>query len=169
MLLDVTWHALEPIDESFFRTAPHRYHFDVALPVSPERLWESLQSDESMAAWGPALKSLRWTSPRPFGVGTTREVTLPLSLITVRERFLRWDEGRGYSFAVYEANRPLLRRFGENYAVEAGTGGGSRFVWTVAIEPAPKYRRLVDLGRPVNQFAFGQMARSARSYFAKHP
>src|SRR6476661_6467816 len=168
MLDDMSWYSLEPIDESFFTTAPHRYHYRVDLPVPPERLWESLQSEESMAAWGPALKSLRWTSPRPFGVGTSREVTLPLGLITVRERFFRWDEGKGYGFAVYEANRPLLRRFGENYDVEAREGG-SRFVWTVAIEPAPKYRRLVDLGRPVNQFAFGQMARSAKSYFAKHP
>ena len=47
----------------------------------PEQVWESLASDESIAAWpmGPGIRiGLRWTSPRPFGIGTTREVRLPL-------------------------------------------------------------------------------------------
>ena len=27
-------------------------------------------------AWGPTVKEVNWLSPRPFGVGTTREVVL---------------------------------------------------------------------------------------------
>lgn len=164
----VTWHRLEPVDESFFATAEHRYEFPIDLPVPTERVWESLASDRSVADWGLGVRSLRWTSPRPFGVGTTREVQLPLGLMTVRERFLVWDEGKRYAFEVYEANRGLLRRFAENYVLE-DRPQGSRLTWTIAIEPNPRAKLLVDLGRPLNRVAFGQFARGARSYFAKHP
>ncbi len=163
------WHQLQPVDESFFKTAPHLYRYPVDLDVPPERVWESLQSDESLAAWGMGVRSLRWLNPRPFGVGTMREVVLPLGTMTVREKFFIWDEGERYSFYVAEANRPLVRRFAEDYIVESRPGGGSRFTWTIGIEPEPKFRRLVDLGRPMNRMAFGQVARSAKSYFAKHP
>ncbi|HEY2296866.1 MAG TPA: SRPBCC family protein [Jatrophihabitans sp.] len=164
----MSWQALDPVDESFFETADHRYVFPIDLDVSSERVWESLQSERSVADWGLGVKSLRWTSPRPFGVGTTREVVLPLGLMTVRERYIAWDEGKRYAFEVYQANRNFYRRFAENYVVEP-RGAGSRLTWTIAIEPRAKYKRFVDLGRPVNRLAFGQFARGARSYFAKRP
>lgn len=162
------WHPLEAVDESFFDTAPHRYVYPIDLAVAPERVWQSLTSDESVAGWGFAVRSVRWTSPRPFGVGTTREVVLPLGVITVRERFIVWENGSRYAFEVYEATRGLFRRFAENYVVER-RAGGSRLTWTVALEPRPKLRGAVELGRPLNRLAFGQVARQARSYFAKQP
>jgi carbon monoxide dehydrogenase subunit G len=164
----MAWHRLESVDDSFFVTADHRYEFPIDLDVPPERVWESIASDESVGAWGLGVQSLHWTSPRPFGIGTTREVKLPLGIMTVRERFFVWDEGKRYAFEVYEANRGFYRRFAENYVIEP-RGNGSRLTWTIAVEPQPKLRRLVDLGRPLNRLAFGQFARGARSYFAKHP
>lgn len=163
------WHQLQPADESFFRSAPHRYRYPVDLDVAPERVWESLQSDESLAAWGMGVRSLRWLDPRPFGVGTRREVVLPLKSMTVREKFFIWEDGKRYAFFVAEANRPFVRRFAEDYTVEARPGGGSCFTWTIAIEPEPRFKLLVDAGRPVNKLAFGQVARSAKKYFAAQP
>jgi len=164
----MSWYPLDAVDESFFETADHRYVFPIDLDVPPERVWESLQSDRSVADWGLGVQSLRWTSPRPFGVGTTREVVLPLKIMAVRERFIVWDEGSRYAFEVYEANRNFYRRFAENYVLEQ-RGSGARLTWTIAVEPRPKLKRLTDLGRPLNHLAFGQFARAARSYFAKHP
>lgn len=162
----MTWHRLESIDETFFDTAPLRfvYRLDVAVPA--ETVWDSLQSDESIAAWGPGVRQVRWLSPRPFGVGTTREVELAMGIATVRERFLVWDEGKRYAFEVYESNRSGFQRFGENYVLEE-RNGGSRLTWTVAIELQPKLRRLAPVLGPVNKLAFGQMARAGRSYFAR--
>ena len=68
--------------------------------------------------------------------------------MTVRERFFRWDEGdSGYSFYVESANRPGIRRFAEDYEIEPD-GTGSRFTWTIAIEPAPRAARVLGLTRP---------------------
>ena len=41
--------------------------------------------------------------------------------LRVHERFIRWDKGHGYSFAVYEASVPVFRRTAENYEA-AGEG-----------------------------------------------
>lgn len=166
-----TWHRLEPADASFFASAPQLHRFLIDVDVSPERVWESLASDESIAAWplGRGLSvGLRWTSARPFGVDATREVTLPLGLATVRERFFRWDEGRGYSFFAEQINRPGFRRFAEDYAIEP-RGTGARLTWIVAIEPDAHGARLGAVTRPLNRLAFGRTAHAGRKYFAQHP
>ena len=166
----MAWHRLEPADASIFASAPQLYRYPVRLDVPPERVWESLASDESIAAWpmGPGLRiKLRWTSPRPFGIGTTREVGLPFGAMTVRERFFRWDEGKGYSFYVESANRPGIRRFAEDYAIEPD-GSGCRFTWTIAIEPVPRTAPLMALTRPLNRLSFGRVAAGAKKYFAQY-
>ncbi len=122
----MAWHELRPTDQSIFQTAPDVHAFGVELAGRSERVWESLASDESLAGWpmGPGLGlHLRWTSPRPFGVGTTRDVTLPLRSVTLRERFFRWDPGYGYSFYAEQANRPGLEAFAENYDLTGRPGG----------------------------------------------
>jgi uncharacterized protein YndB with AHSA1/START domain len=161
-----TWYPLEPADETFFSTAPFRHTYPVELPVPPERLWASLTSDEGMAAWGLGV-GLQWTSPRPFGVGTTRTVVLPLHAMTVHEHFFRWDDGRRKSFYVEEANHRMLKRFAEDYLVEA-TPGGSRFTWTIALEPLPSTALLVRASDPVNRLACRAVPMRAKAYFAKH-
>jgi hypothetical protein len=136
--------------------------------ATPERVWESLASDASLAAWGPSVKEVNWLSPRPFGVGTTREVVLAGGAPRVRERFIRWDEGRGYTFAVDEASVPVFRHFVEDYAVEAD-GDATMFTWTVAIEPKSALALPFKLLSPVLKAAFGRTASDGRKYFAKHP
>jgi hypothetical protein len=162
------WYPLEPCDETFFDTAPYVHRYPVELDVAPERVWESLTSDRALAAWGLGLHSLRWTSPRPFGIGTTREVVLPGKAMAVREKFFRWEDGHRKSFHAVAADRPLLRRFAEDYLVEP-TRGGSRFTWTIAMEPAQRYGLLVRISDPANRLLFRSVPTRARAYFAKHP
>ncbi|MDT4986597.1 MAG: hypothetical protein QOI74_691 [Micromonosporaceae bacterium] len=160
------WYRFDPADAGTFETASQVYRFPVRLPVPPPRVWESLASDESLAAWGLGLRRLTWTSDRPFGVGTTREVVLPLGSMTVRERFFRWDEGSGYSFYVAEANRPGIRQFAEDYVVEPD-GDGALLTWTIAIEARSRLAPLMRVLGPVNKMAFGQFATGARKYFTQ--
>lgn len=166
-LADVRWYALEPADSSFFSTAPVRLDFSAHFAAPPLRVWESLTSDQSVAAWGRAVQSVRWTSPRPLGVGSTREVVLALNTATVREEFFRWDEGRGYSFCARESNRPGLRRFAEDYEVSAA-GTGTLFTWQVALEPVPAATAATRLLAPALRVVLGQLVRDGVRYFA-HP
>ena len=112
------WYSLDLADADFLASAPHIFRYQKRFAAPPQRVWESLASDESVAAWGPSIKEVRWTAPRPFGVGTTREVALAGGVIRLHERFFRWDEGTGYSFSGYEATVPGLRRFAGRLAGE---------------------------------------------------
>lgn len=157
------WFALEPADAGFFDSAPHVFRYEKHYDATPEQVWDSLQSDASLSAWGPTVTALTWTSPRPFGVGTTRSVSLGPA--QVHERFFRWDEGSGYGFYVYESNAPLFRRFAEDYRVEPD-GTGTRFTWVVAIEPVGAMRLPFRLLAPLVKAGFGRMASDGTRYFA---
>jgi carbon monoxide dehydrogenase subunit G len=160
------WYAVEPADANFFTSAPHVFRYSKRFAAPPEKVWESLTSDESLAAWSPTVSSLTWLSPRPFGVGTTREVALAPGLVRVHERYFRWDEGRGNSFFVYEANAPVFKRFAEDYEVEP-EGDGTRFTWTVAIEPKGVLALPFKALAPALKLAFGRLASDGERYFAR--
>lgn len=160
--------ALESADAEFFRTAPHIFTYRKVFAAPPERVWESLASDESLAAWGPAIQKVTWLTPRPFGVGTRREVTLAPGLTgPAQETFFRWDEGQGYSFFVDHAPIPALRRLAEDYVVEPTGDGQTQFTWIVAVEAKPAFALPFKLVAPVIKAAFGRMASDGQKYFAK--
>jgi hypothetical protein len=160
------WYPLEPSDAGVLASAPHVFRYRMQYAATPERVWESLASDASLSAWGSSLKQLNWLSPRPFGIGTTREVVLAPGAPRLRERFIRWDEGSGYSFVVYEASVPVFRHFVEDYVVEAD-GDNTLFTWTVAIEPKRAFAVPFKLLSPVLKVAFGRAASDGKKYFAK--
>lgn len=162
----MAWHSLEPADAGLFDSAPHILRYRKHFAATPEHVWESLSSDASLQAWGPTVSSLTWLSARPFGVGTEREVALAPGLIKVRERFFRWDEGRGYSFHAVEANAPLFRKFAEDYVLTP-EGDGTRFDWTVAIQPRDVLTLPFKALAPVLKVAFGRLASDGEKYFAR--
>lgn len=130
---------LEPFDVDFFESAPQRRSYVLDLPVSPARVWRGLTASNPLW-WCRLLSPAEYTSPRPYGVGTTRTVAV-LGVLRFQERFIRWEEGRRKSFLVDRLNAPLYRRFGEDYLVERADGG-CRFTWTFAYEPALKVDRV---------------------------
>lgn len=159
------WHALQSADADFFDSAPHVFTYQKRFAAPPAKVWEQLTSDQSISAWGPATKEVNWTSPRPFGIGTTREV-VALGGATMRERFFRWDEGGRHSFAAYESTLPLFTRFAEDYIVEPD-GNNTLFTWTLAIEPKSALALPVKLLAPVIKAAFGRVPGDGQRYWAK--
>jgi hypothetical protein len=160
------WHPLEPADDDFFTSAPHVFRYQKRFAATPEQVWASLTSDISIAAWGPSIKEVNWTSPRPFGVGTTRDV-VAFGGSTMRERYFRWHEGSSHAFYAYESKLPIFKRFAEDYVVEAD-GAETLFTWTVAIEPKNAFRHPLKVLAPVLKAGLGQVPSGGQRYFAKH-
>jgi hypothetical protein len=158
---------LEPADAEFFTTAPHILTYVKHFAAPPEKVWESLVSEESLAAWGPSVQRVTWRSPRPFGVGSTREVVLAPGLARVQETFFRWEEGHRYSFYANQANFPALRRLAEDYLIEPAGAGRTKFTWVVAVEPQPLFAVPFKALVPVLRMAFGRMASDGEKYFAR--
>ena len=160
------WYHLEPTDADVFEQAPHVFTYQKRFAAPPDQVWEQLTSDASITAWGPATKDVNWTSPRPFGVGTTREVHA-LGGPRMRERFFRWEEGTRKSFASYESTLPLFKRFAEDYSVEPD-GADTLVTWVVAMEPTDKLALPFTVLAPAVKAAFGRLLGDGQRFWAKN-
>ncbi len=154
------WFTAKPVEETFFDTAPFRLRaeFDILRPAT--QVWADLTADSPLT-WCRILQSITWTSPRPFGVGTTRTARSIGAVNVLKERFFRWEEGRRQSFYVLEASVPLFRRFAEDYLVEPTSESSCRFAWTIAIEPRPAAR----IVNPANRLLLGTLFRDTRKHY----
>ena len=133
------WFKAQPVDSTFLASAPIRLSdtFSVARPAA--EVWAELTGDNPLH-WCRAIDEITWTSPRPFGVGTTRTAKALKGGNVLREYFFRWEEGQRKSFYVVEASGPPARRFAEDYLVEPVSDSACRFTWTIAYEPHPLTR-----------------------------
>ena len=151
---------VRPAGADFFAAAPKRFvgTFDISRPAA--EVWAELTRDGALD-FCRVLGGARWTSPRPFGVGTTRTMKVAGGLIVVDETFFRWEEGRRKSFYVHAANLPLFRRLAEDYLVEEVSPAACRFTWTLAGEPTWLGRP----GTPVNAWLARSIIADMRRHF----
>jgi polyketide cyclase/dehydrase/lipid transport protein len=152
------WFKAEPVEEGFFDSAPLRLSETFEIPRPAAEVWGELTADNPLA-WCRILRGISWTSPRPFGVGTTRTARSVAG--TINERFFIWEEGRRKSFYVVEATTPLFRRLAENYLVEPTSETACRFTWTIAVEARP----LARPAAPVNKLLLGTLFRDTRKHY----
>jgi hypothetical protein len=151
------WFPTQPAEETFFDIAPLRLSEAFDVPRTAADLWADLTADNPLS-WCRLLRSITWTTPRPFGVGTTRTARTVGNAIVLNEYFFRWEDGRRKSFSVLESNVPLFRRFAEDYLVEPTSETTCRFTWTIAVEPHPAARP----SNPVNRLLLSTLLRDTR-------
>lgn len=142
------WYPLHESDDEFLRAAPFRFAHTVTVPAPADSVWRVLTADDALTSWARGITGAQWTGARPFGVGTTRTVTIGHGLAALRERFYRWDETERMTFTAEAASRPGLRRFAEDISLEPWAGG-TRVTWTFAVEAAPRLAPLLRAGRPM--------------------
>jgi hypothetical protein len=152
---------LKACDGEFLERAAHRDVGVFEIPQPAEAVWSALTADDTLS-WCRALSGVTWTSPRPFGEGTTRTVKAAFGALVLDEVYFRWEEGRRKSFYISEATLPLFRRFAEDYLVEELTPASCRFTWTVANEVPPAARP----GNPINAMVTRSLFRDTRRHFA---
>ena len=154
------WFKNDPVDESFFDTAPVRLSDTFAVRKPAADVWNELTADGTLA-WCRILDDVRWTSPRPFGVGTTRTVKSLKGANIINEYYFRWEEGRRKSFYVVDASAPMFKCFAEDYLVEPVSDDSCTFTWSIAYES----RRAMKPGRPVNDRILGTLFTDTRKHF----
>jgi Polyketide cyclase / dehydrase and lipid transport len=161
MALSRPWFEPRPVEDGrFFEEAPVRLVGQFAIARPAEAVWADL-TGESPLSWCRVIDRITWTSERPFGVGTTREVVALKGVNVFQERFFRWEEGRRKSFTVVKASAPLVRAFAEDYLVEPAGEGSCTFTWTIAYEPSA-------VGRPgdaVNRRLLSSLFKDTRKHY----
>ena len=152
---------LQPVDETFFDSAPKRFAetFEINRPAG--EVWDELVEDGALS-FCRSLKGAKWTSPRPFGVGTTRTMPALYGALVVEERYFLWEEGRRQSFYAERTSLPMFRRFAEDYVVEGTSPTTCRFTWVIALDPSPAARP----GGPVNAAIVKGLFKDTRRHFA---
>lgn len=163
-------YVLEPVDDvSFFDNAPVTYRIDVNLPVSPARAWAELTRQNTLD-WCRAITSIEFTSPPPYGVGTTRKASLGAGLAGLSEHFFLWTEDAetGYyrnAFHALNASTPGLRRFGELTQVQPADVG-CRLIWLFGLELSTSARALTAFSGPTAAKVFGTVETDTIRHFA---
>ena len=150
----------QPVDEAFFHSAPFQLRDTFEISRSAPEVWADLTKDDTLS-WCRILDEVIWTSPRPFGVGTTRIVKSLKGASVLNERYFRWDEGHQMSFYVVESSAPLFKRFAEDYIVEPASDGSCQFTWTIAVEP----HAATKIADPVNRRLLNSLFRDTRKHY----
>ncbi|MEV6217015.1 SRPBCC family protein [Nocardia sp. NPDC051833] len=149
--------VLHESDDTFLATAPNRYVHVVDIAAPPSAAWAALIADDALVSWSGAVTGMRWISPRPYGIGSTRVVTLA-GAAALTERFYRWDDERRMTFTVDAASIPGLRRFAEDIDLTP-TPTGTRLTWTFAVEGGAALRPLLRLSGPITNRLTASIAR----------
>ena len=151
--------TLEAVNETYFERAPQQFVHTWSIAQPAETVWDELVSDNALH-WERGLH-LQWTSPRPFGVGTTRRTKLMGGTTTLDEHFFIWEEGRRCAFYATSTNVPTFKSYAEDYVVEPLGTTHCRFTWRIAITPSTLGR----LSAPVNRLMANRTFRDTARHF----
>ena len=150
--------ALKAVDESFFDLAPQRFSHTWEINQPADSVWTQLIGDKPMH-WCRGL-NIRWNSPAPFGVGTTRTAQV-LGLVKMQEQYFLWEEGHRKAFFGASMNLPLFNALAEDYVVEPRGDSACAYTWRIAIEPSAAGKP----GAPLNSLIFASAFRDTGKYF----
>ena len=151
--------TLDPVDESYFERAPQRFAHSWSMARPAEEVWGELVGEQPLH-WLKGLR-LRWTSPPPYGVGTTRQGQMMGGMTTLDEYFFIWEEGRRCAFYGTQITIPVFKSFAEDYVVAPEGADHCRFTWRIAVTPS----RFGRLGAPMNKVMAKRTFRDTSHYF----
>jgi hypothetical protein len=148
--------AFEPVELSFFDTAPQVVHRQAHVDAPRERVFAAVATDP--AGWGRWFPGFshhgRWETPPPHGVASVR--TVRSFGVRFTETILAWDENERWAFRVDRAGVPMAKAFAEDYRF-SDDGSGSMVSWTVAMTPGLG----LQLASPLLPLGFGLLLNRA--------
>lgn len=120
---------LAEVDAGYATTGPNQTTLRQAIPGSADALFRCLEDGPAWKRWLGI--EVHWTSPRPFGVGTTRTVKARGN--TIEEYFTAWEPGRRMAFRFERTTLPMAA-FAEDYVIEATGDNTCELAWSHAYD-----------------------------------
>jgi uncharacterized protein YndB with AHSA1/START domain len=130
---------------------------EVTIAATAADVFACLEDAAAWPRWAPAITHVAWTSPRPFGLGTTRTVSMVGGMVG-EEEFIAWEPDRRMAFYFTHANMPAAA-FAEDYVVDDLGDGRVRVRWTMGMTPMGASKKTMPLVTPVLAFACRMMLR----------
>jgi hypothetical protein len=126
-------HPLSPAGEDLLERAKASSITEREMAVSADALFSALEEGETWSKFFPVIRHVEWTSPRPFGKGTTRTVTL-VGGVRLEEVFWTWEPGRNMGFAITAASNRSLKGLVETYDITPIDDQRCKLRWRMGIE-----------------------------------
>jgi hypothetical protein len=123
----------QPVNLDYIEKAPYKSVNEVTVDASTQEIFEFFEKGESWVNWISFISKVEWTSPKPFGSDTTRNVTL--NGIKVDEVFVVWDNGKRLSFYFATTSVPFVKSLLEDYQLLEVNTRKTKIIHTVAFEP----------------------------------
>ena len=133
------------------------------VKATPEQIFDVLEDAHAWTEWALPIQKVEWTSPRPFGVGTTRNVHMMGNMIGYEE-FVEWEHGKRMAFTFVGCNKDATSKFLEDYRVTDLGNGSCRVEWYMAMEVNGLSRHIMFLTRPIMRIANRTMFKKFRKY-----
>ena len=159
-----TLHPCQKVDIDWLERAQARFSNEVDVALSPDELFGVLARADTWPRWAKVITHVEYTSPEPFGVGTTRVVTMRGGMVG-DEEFLAWETGRQMAFRFNTSATKGLRAFLENYRLEP-IAGGTRLTWELGMETAGPSKLFAPISTPVTNAMFRRFLKNLQELCA---
>jgi hypothetical protein len=133
------------------------------IHATPDQIFDVFEDAHAWTEWALPIEKVEWTSPKPFGVGTTRNVHMMGNMIGYEE-FVEWDRGRRMAFSFVGCNKNVTSKFLEDYRVKYIGKGNCQVEWYMAMEVNGFSRYMMFLTRPIMRIANRRMFKKFKKY-----
>lgn len=147
----------------FLEQTRNVFHAEEVVRATPEQIFDVFEDEHSWTVWAFPIQKVEWTSPKPFGVGTTRTVSM-MGEMDGFEEFVAWERGKRMAFTFLGCSKDATEKFLEDYRVTDLGDGTCRVEWYMAMEPRGFSRHMMWMTRPVMRFANRRMFRKFKEY-----
>jgi hypothetical protein len=160
-------YPMDDINLNFIHNTKFSFTANVDLDCTPEQLFEVFQDPVSWTVWAGAIQKVEWTSPQPFGIGTTRTVSMAGGMEGYEE-FIAWDPGKHMAFKFTQSNKNSVTAFGEDYIVTDLGNGRCHLQWTMAMAPRGASTAIMTLFKSVMGWYVQKQANNLGKYITKN-
>ena len=160
-------YTMDDIDLDFIRNSKFSFAATVDLDCTPDQLFDVFEDPVSWTVWAGAIQKVEWTSPKPFGIGTTRTVSM-MGGMDGYEEFIAWERGKHMAFKFTKSNKNTATAFGEDYIVTDLGNGRCQLTWTMAMTPRGAGAFFMPMFKPVMGWFVQKMANNLGKYVAEN-
>lgn len=152
-----------PAGLDFLQQTKNVFKAEEIIKASPETVFEVFEDAHAWTVWAMPITKVEWTSPQPYGIGTTRSVHM-LGDMVGYEEFIAWERGKRMAFTFVGCSKNATEKFLEDYRVTDLGDGSCKVEWYMAMEARGFSRNMMWLTRPLLRFANRRMFKKFREY-----
>ncbi|MCY4044970.1 MAG: SRPBCC family protein [Cellvibrionales bacterium] len=155
-------HPSTQVSPEYFTQVPYRFSATTLVESTPEKIFDVFEDENSWPKWAPPIKQVDWTSEKPYGVGTTRRVTM-VGMVG-DEVFIEWDYPKVMAFCFTHSSSGLVESFAERYELVALSDGKVALTWTMAMTPKGLGKLSLFLSKPIMGLGLKWMLSRLKNY-----